>query len=84
MQKKEVKESRLQNNQSVSTPSKAPPRCQRYTKEQQGKWIPQTSLASVKNEEQVYQTTKKMSIKERVVTLGEKLFGWRDNTNISQ
>ena len=84
VQKKEVKESRPKNNQMVSTPSKTPPRYQRYTREQKGKWIPQTSLASVKNEELVYQTTKKMSIKERAATLGAQLFGWRDTTKISQ
>ena len=76
VQKKEVKESKPKNKQAVSTPSKTPPRYQRYTREQKGKWIPQTSLASVKNEELVYQPTKKRSIKERTATLGEKLFGW--------
>ena len=84
MQKKEVKQSIPKTNQASSAPFKVQPRYQRYTKEQKGKWIPQTTLATVKIEELVYQTTKKMSIKERAATLGAKLFGWRDTTKISQ
>ena len=84
VQKKEVKESKPKNKKEVSTPSKTPPRYQRYTREQKGKWVPQTTLASVKDEPLVYQPPKKKSIKERAATLGEKLFGWRDTTKISQ
>ena len=84
VQPKEVKGSLPKTKPPASTPYKVKPRYQRYTREGKGKWIPQTSLALVKVEEQVYQPIKLLSIKERAATLGVKLFGWGDTKRNTQ